>query len=187
MKKIKFNLEGVVVEASLGTKIDKSALYGFVKTVAVKDEKILERAYLTEQGSPLRRSELFSEKVDPYGSVADELIAQIDGVVLDEIPSSFDRESTLEKVSQKILIGFNVASVYPIDECTLPSGFYKTSFNYRKGYVANDAVLLSVGENWFLFIGEFRNISWIGENVYYEFFETESDQTVEEEISFDML
>ncbi len=188
MKAIRFKFGNTVYEAQLQSKVDKKGLYGYARKSVEKDGRPLTRAILCPDGVVLKRDEIGSTYVDPEGSTVEEVITELDGKAVPVQPSSFDQESPLEPVPLKLLAGFNVSDVYPIDNLPVAPGLYRTRFSYRKACFLKDAFVLARENDVFLLVGKMKSTTFVGLNVAYEFFDAESDDSDgSEELDFSMV
>lgn len=188
MKALKFKLGDQVLEAKLGTKVDKKSLYGFARKSVERDGHPLQRAVLCPDGVVLKREEITSTYVDPEGSTVEEVVTELDGKPVPVQPSSFDQEMSLEEVPLKSLVGFNVNDVYPLDELRLKPGLYRTRFSYRKACFLKEAFILVREKDAFLLVGRMKNTTFVGLNVAYDFFDAETDGAEDsEELDFSMV
>ncbi len=186
---IPFLFEGQELHAELASKIDKKILYGTSKRIVEQAGRVLTRGYLDQEGRLLQPGEMTLAKVDPEGSLVAEPSAEIEGQPAELLPSSFDRQATLEEVALESLVGFNVKDVYPLIGLELPEGLYRTTFSYRKTYAAMDAVVLCRADGLvFLLSGSFKQSVLVGLQVAYEFFDAQEDADEEdEELDFAMV
>src|SRR5258706_4990626 len=188
MKAIRFKFGNTVYEAQLQSKVDKKGLYGYARKSVEKDGRPLTRAILCPDGVVLKRDEIGSTYVDPEGSTVEEVITELDGKAVPVQPSSFDQESPLEPVPLKLLAGFDVSDVYPIDNLPIALGLYRTRFSYRKACFLKDAFVLAREKDVFLLVGKMKSTTFVGLNVAYEFFDAEMDDSDgSEEIDFSMV
>ncbi len=187
MKDISFELNGEVVSAKLGSRVEKKDLYGFSKTVAEHDHKPLTRGYLLADGRLLTRQQISYARLDPEGTPAEEMIVELDGEVATQQPSSFDINNPLELVPLSILADFNVTDIYPIQEVEIAVGLYRTQFNYRKTYIPKTAFLLVKSDQAFLLIGEMKKTAFVGLAIAYDFFDTEGEEEDDDELDFSMF
>ena len=189
MKSIAFQWQGETVTGNLGTKVTKQTLYGYAKRIVEKDAQGLKKGYLTPEGQILERQEIDYAKLDPEGSVVDEVITEIEGQPATLLPSAFDQENPLTPVPLEELVGFNTADVYPIEGLSLPAGLYQTVFSYRKSYGPREALLLikADSETGFLLVGERKNTPLAGIQVIYDFFDAEGEDEEEDDLDFAMI
>lgn len=190
MKSIAFQWQGETVTGSLGTKVTKQALYGYAKRIVEKDAQVLRKGYLSPEGQILERQDIDYAKVDPQGSVVDEVMTEVEGQPATLFPSAFDQENPLTPVPLEQLVGFNTVDVYPIAGLSLPAGLYQTEFSYRKSYAPREALLLVKAESdtGFLLVGERKNTPFVGLQVIYDFFDAEGDEGDEEDdLDFAMI
>ena len=188
MKALKFKLGDQVLEAKLGTKVDKKSLYGYARRSVEREGRPLQRAVLCPDGVVLKREEITSTYVDPEGSPVEEIITELDGKPVAVQPSSFEQETPLEEVPLKMLVGFNVNDVYPLEDLQLKPGLYRTRFSYRKACFFREAFILVRETDAFLLIGRMKNTTFVGLNVAYDFFDAETDAADDsEELDFSMV
>ena len=187
MKDISFTLNGKVVSAKLGSRVEKKDLYGFSKTVAEYDHQPLTRGYLLGDGRLLTRQQISYARLDPEGTPATEAIAFIEEETATLQPSSFEIENPLEPVPLSTLAEFNVVDIYPVAEINIPAGLYSTQFNYRKTYIPKEAYLLVKAEQAFLLIGEMKKTAFVGLTIAYDFFDAEVEEEEDDELNFSMF
>ncbi|MEY2977245.1 MAG: hypothetical protein ACO31I_09855 [Prochlorotrichaceae cyanobacterium] len=189
MKSIEFQWQGDTVTANLGTKITKQTLYGYAKRIVEKDGQVLRKGYLSPEGQILERQEIDYAKVDPQGTVLEEVMTEIEGQPAALFPSAFDQANPLIPVPLETLVGFNTTDVYPIVDLNLPPGLYETEFSYRKSYTPREAFLLVKAEDdtAFLLVGERKNTPFVGLQVIYDFFDAEGDEEDEDDLDFAMI
>ena len=168
--------------------MDKKGLYGYARKSVEKDGRPLLRSILCPDGVVLRRDEISSTYIDPEGTPVEESVTELDGKPVTVQPASFDLESPLEEVPLKLLVGFNVQDVYPLDELSLKPGLYRTQFSYRKTCFYKEAFVLAREADAFLLVGRMKSTAFVGLNVAYEFFDAESDGAEEsEDLDFSMV
>jgi hypothetical protein len=187
MKDISFALNGELVTAKLGSRVEKKDLYGFSKTVAEHENIPLTRGYLLADGRLLTRQQISYARLDPEGTPIEDAIVELNGEVATLQPSSFDIENPLEPVPLSTLADFNVADIYPVEEVDIPEGLYLTQFNYRKTYIPKEAYLLVKSDQAFLLIGEMKKTAFVGLTVAYDFFDAEVEEEEEDELDFSMF
>ena len=189
MKSIAFQWQGETVTGNFGTKVTKQGLYGYAKRIVEKDAQVLKKGYLSPEGQILERQEIDYAKVDPEGSVVDEVSTEIDGQPATLLPSAFDQENPLTPIPLEELVGFNTADVYPIVGLSLPEGLYQTEFSYRKSYSPREALLLikTDSDTGFLLVGERKNTPFVGLQVIYDFFDAEGEEEDEDDLDFAMI
>jgi hypothetical protein len=188
MKAIKFKHGDKIIEAKLHSKVDKKSLYGYARRCIEKDGRVLSRGILCPDGVVLTRDEVASTDVDPEGSPVEEVITECDGKPIAIQPSSFDQENSLDEVPLKNLVGFNVTDVYPVEDIGVKPGLYQTSFSYRKACFLKEAFVLVCEADAFLLVGRMKAATFVGLNVAYEFFDSESATTDDsEELDFSMV
>jgi hypothetical protein len=168
--------------------VDKKSLYGFARKSVEKEGRPLTRGILCPDGVVLMRDEISSTYVDPEGSPVEEIVTELDGKLVAVQPSSFDQTVPAEEVPLKLLVGFNVQDVYPLDGTSLKPGLYRTKFSYRKACFLKEAFILVREADAFLLIGRLKNSTFVGLNVAYDFFDAESEGADEgEELDFSMV
>ena len=188
-KPITWNLDGQICTAELGSKVKKSDLYGYAKTVREKDGKPLTRGLLCPDGRLLLNGTVSLLKIDPLGTPVEEPVTEIQGQPAEKLPSSFERENPLHLAPIEELVGFCVRDAYPLTALALGEGLYRTTFAYRPTYQYQDGYVLVKpgGETW-LFTGFRKQSALIGQAVVYEFFDAEaSEDDDEEELDFAMV
>ncbi len=186
-KALQFQWGEQLIAAEIGSKVAKKDLYGYAKRVAEKDGKILSRGYLMANGNLLPTTALSLVKVDPDGSPADPIEAQIDGKPAEIKPSSFDKAYALQAVPLSSLASFCVHDVYPIAGFTLEPGVYATEFSYRKSTTTNEALLFVRADQSYLLIGRSLKTSFLEAAVTYEFFDADVADEDSEEFDFQMI
>lgn len=175
-KPLQLRLNGRELAYDLGSKVDKKDLYGFAKRIAERGGKALSRGYLAGDGRLFASGTLSYLKVDPEGTPVEEPQLLMDGEPAPVVPSSFDSGLELEPVPLVTLTEFAVRDTYPLGGAGLDPGLYRTSFNYRKGPQANEALVLVKpdGQVWLL-VGQARQTTWLSLSVAYEFFDAEGE------------
>jgi len=187
MKPIQFNFNGQVIEAELDSKVNKKDLYGYAKRIVQKDGVVLDRGYLTPDGNLISRKAIELEKCDPEGTPLEDILTEVNGEIATKLPSTFEQAQNLNKVDFKELIGFNVSDVYPITINNLEPGLYSTSFSYYASIARKEAFVLVKNDSAYLLAGESKATSWVGNIVYYDFFNTAEEEEDSEELDFDMI
>ncbi len=189
MKEVVFRWQNQTYRASLGSKITREVLYGKAKTIVEKDGVVLNKGYLTPEGQIINRSEIDYAKLDPAGSIVEEVKTEVDGIPAFLYPSVFDQENELKEVDIKELIGFNVSDVYPIKNIDLMPGLYEAPpFCYRKSYLPKESLLLVKSEGLgFLLVGERKKTALIGQQVSYDLFDVEDEGDEDDELDFTMV
>ncbi|HAB14887.1 MAG TPA: hypothetical protein PLX89_20305 [Verrucomicrobiota bacterium] len=188
MKEIKFSLGGATAVAFLGGKITPEDLYGAVKTLVEKEGRPLESGYLSPDGRLLRRQQISTVNLDPEGSPVEAPLMTFDSEPVEQSPSSFEKEAALQEVPVTQLVGFNVSDVYAIDVAGMKPGLYETTFNYRASYQPRAALLLVKPSEAYLLVGQAKRISFVGNNLTYEFFDSvESDAAEADPLDFSMM
>ena len=95
-----------------------------------------------------------------------------DDEMAEQEPSSFDRESPLRAVPLTDLVGFASSDVYAVEPAGLAAGLYETAFNYRKSFLAKEALLLVKSDTEaYLLVGVRKQLNFLGRQVAYEFFD----------------
>jgi len=190
-RQIKFNLEGVLLEAPI-TKIDRAKLYG-TSTREVYDEN----------GDECTLSDLYQGSVIlPKGSVSQVLIDKKGNYVsrseligfnrlnqkVEKVASIYSQENNCKKTSIDEFLSANIKSVYQLNieldnleswkKCFLNNEIYHFIFNYREDFEGDDAYILSNGSDFFVIVGKQNE---------YEFLEldTISVESDEEDIADD--
>jgi hypothetical protein len=186
-KALQFQFGELQIAAEIGSKVAKKDLYGYAKRVAEKDGKILSRGYLMANGNLLPTTALSLVKVDPDGSPAEAIEAQIDGKPAEIKASSFDHAYPLQAVPLTSLASFCVQDVYPISGLSLAAGVYATEFSYRKSTTTNEALLFVRADQSFLLIGRSLKTSFLEAAVTYEFFDADVANEDAEEFDFQMV
>lgn len=172
MKELRFTLDGAPVVVRLDAKITKEALYGGVETVVEKDGRRLAPGYLLPDGQMLRRGQIAYAALDPEGTPVDPPRMLRDDEVAEQEPSSFDRETPLRAVPLTDLVGFATSDVYAVEPAGLAAGLYETAFNYRKSFLAKEALLLVKSDTEaYLLVGARKQLNFLGRQVAYEFFD----------------
>ncbi len=190
-RQIKFNLEGVLLEAPI-SKIDRAKLYG-TSTREVYDEN----------GDECTLSDLYQGSVIlPKGSVSQVLIDKKGNYVsrseligfnrlnqkVEKVASIYSQENNCKKTSIDEFLSANIKSVYQLNiehdnleswkKCFLNNEIYHFIFNYREDFEGDDAYILSNGSDFFVIVGKQNE---------YEFLEldTISVESDEEDIADD--
>lgn len=172
MKELRFNLDGSPLVARLDSKITRESLYGDIETIVEKDGRRLASGYLLPDGRMLRRSQIANVALDPEGTPVEPPQMLRDDQVAEQEPSSFDRENPLRAVPITELAGFATSDVYAVEVGGLATGLYETAFNYRKSFLAKEALLLVKSETEaYLLVGNRKQLNFLGRQVAYEFFD----------------
>jgi hypothetical protein len=189
-KPLMFTLSNQSFSLTLGSKIEKSALYGYAKRIAEKDGKELSRGVLLPDGKLLPRSAIAYPKADDHGSAIEEPVAHVAGNSVAQISSSFDRSSELRELAMAQLALFATRDVYPLQAEHLPApGLYETQFNYRAGYQTNEArILVRTDGLAFLLVGASKASKAVQLAVNYAFFDSDEEAEVDsDELDFSMV
>lgn len=187
MKDISFDLNGEVIAAKLGSRIEKKDLYGFSKTIAERDGSTLTRGYLLADGRLLTRQQISYAKLDPQGTPSEEIVVELDGNVANLLPSSFEIDNPLKPLPLNTLASFNVSDIYPVAQIDIALGLYRTQFNYRKTYIPKEAFLLIKADGAFLLIGEMKKTAFVGLTVAYDFFDADEEDDDNDELDFSVF
>tara|TARA_B100001121_G_scaffold120803_1_gene105972 strand:- start:241 stop:843 length:603 start_codon:yes stop_codon:yes gene_type:complete len=190
-RQIKFNLEGVLLQAPI-SKVDRAKLYG-TSTREVYDEN----------GDQCTLSDLYQGSVIlPKGSVSQVLIDKKGNYVsrseligfnrlnqkVEKVASIYSQENNCKKTSIDEFLSANIKSVYQLNiehdnleswkKCFLNNEIYHFIFNYREDFEGDDAYILSNGSDFFVIVGKQNE---------YEFLEldTISVESDEEDIADD--
>ena len=190
-RQIKFNLEGVLLQAQI-SKVDRAKLYG-TSTREVYDEN----------GDQCTLSDLYQGSVIlPKGSVSQVLIDKKGNYVsrseligfnrlnqkVEKVASIYSQENNCKKTSIDEFLSANIKSVYQLNiehdnleswkKCFLNNEIYHFIFNYREDFEGDDAYILSNGSDFFVIVGKQNE---------YEFLEldTISVESDEEDIADD--
>ena len=190
-RQIKFNLEGVLLQAPI-SKVDRAKLYG-TSTREVYDEN----------GDECTLSDLYQGSVIlPKGSVSQVLIDKKGNYVsrseligfnrlnqkVEKVASIYSQENNCKKTSIDEFLSANIKSVYQLNiendnleswkKCFLNNEIYHFIFNYREDFEGDDAYILSNGSDFFVIVGKQNE---------YEFLEldTISIESDEEDIADD--
>jgi len=190
-RQIKFNLEGVLLQAPI-SKVDRAKLYG-TSTREVYDEN----------GDECTLSDLYQGSVIlPKGSVSQVLIDKKGNYVsrseligfnrlnqkVEKVASIYSQENNCKKTSIDEFLSANIKSVYQLNiehdnleswkKCFLNNEIYHFIFNYREDFEGDDAYILSNGSDFFVIVGKQNE---------YEFLElgTISVESDEEDIADD--
>ena len=190
-RQIKFNLEGVLLQAPI-SKVDRAKLYG-TSTREVYDEN----------GVECTLSDLYQGSVIlPKGSVSQVLIDKKGNYVsrseligfnrlnqkVEKVASIYSQENNCKKTSIDEFLSANIKSVYQLNiehdnleswkKCFLNNEIYHFIFNYREDFEGDDAYILSNGSDFFVIVGKQNE---------YEFLEldTISVESDEEDIADD--
>ena len=166
-RQIKFNLEGVLLEAPI-TKVDRAKLYG-TSTREVYDEN----------GDECTLSDLYQGSVIlPKGSVSQVLIDKKGNYIsrseligfnkldqkVEKVASIYSQENNCKKTSINEFLSANIKSVYQLNirednleswkKCFLNDEIYHFIFNYREDFEGDDAYILSNGSDFFVIVGK---------------------------------
>ena len=190
-RQIKFNLEGVLLQAPI-SKVDRAKLYG-TSTREVYDEN----------GDECTLSDLYQGSVIlPKGSVSQVLIDKKGNYVsrseligfnrlnqkVEKVASIYSQENNCKKTSIDEFLSANIKSVYQLNiehdnleswkKRFLNNEIYHFIFNYREDFEGDDAYILSNGSDFFVIVGKQNE---------YEFLEldTISVESDEEDIADD--
>jgi len=187
-KAIQFQIDDKLVDATLGTRIEKKALYGHSRRVVEHEGRALSRGMLSADGRLLRRSQTSFVKLDPEGTPVDPVTTEIDGQPAELQPSSFDRPNPVNAIPITRLASFAVQDVYPIDDCGLAPGLYETTFSYRKSLQPKEALLLVKEGEAYLFTGVSKQSTMLGLSVAYSFFDADEEEESDgDELDFAMV
>ena len=166
-RQIKFNLEGVLLEAPI-TKVDRAKLYG-TSTREVYDENgdectlsdLYQGSVILSNGSV---SQVLLDKKGNYISRS-ELIGfnKLDQKV-EKVASIYSQENNCKKTSINEFLSANIKSVYQLNirednleswkKCFLNDEIYHFIFNYREDFEGDDAYILSNGSDFFVIVGK---------------------------------
>ena len=190
-RQIKFNLEGVLLQAPI-SKVDRAKLYG-TSTREVYDEN----------GDECTLSDLYQGSVIlPKGSVSQVLIDKKGNYIsrseligfnklnqkVEKVASIYSQENNCKKTSIDEFLSANIKSVYQLNiehdnleswkKSFLNNEIYHFIFNYREDFEGDDAYILSNGSDFFVIVGKQNE---------YEFLEldTISVESDEEDIADD--
>ena len=166
-RQIKFNLEGVLLEAPI-SKVDRAKLYG-TSTREVYDEN----------GDECTLSDLYQGSVIlPKGSVSQVLIDKKGNYIsrseligfnklnqkVEKVASIYSQENNCKKTSIDEFLSANIKSVYQLNiehdnleswkKCFLNNEIYHFIFNYREDFEGDDAYILSNGSDFFVIVGK---------------------------------
>jgi hypothetical protein len=166
-RQIKFNLEGVLLEAPI-SKVDRAKLYG-TSTREVYDEN----------GDECTLSDLYQGSVIlPKGSVSQVLIDKNGNYIsrseligfnklnqkVEKVASIYSQENNCKKTSIDEFLSANIKSVYQLNiehdnleswkKCFLNNEIYHFIFNYREDFEGDDAYILSNGSDFFVIVGK---------------------------------
>jgi hypothetical protein len=188
-KPLRFALNGQELAFEIGSKIDKSALYGYAKRIAQKDGRELARGVLLSDGRLLPRNAIGNVRADPLGSPIEDPSTEIDGKSAVLKPSSFDQPNALETLPLSALAQFQVRDVYPLTGAGLAPGLYRTEFNYRASFQPSDALLLVRPDGQaFLLTGLLKQATFLSLAVTYEFFDADAESEDEgDDLDFSMV
>ncbi len=170
-KIIKLSVAGKEIAANLQSKIGKDDLYGRVEHVVEQGGKRMERGWLLPDGATFRKNQVAMTSVDPEGSPAEPAEIHSAGQKLELRPSSFDSIENLELVPLETVARFVTADVYPLESTDLPTGLYRTTFNYRKSARPRDALILVREDGAFLIVGQLKACPLVERTVAYQFFD----------------
>lgn len=113
------------------------------------------------------------------------------------VPSVYDEEVVLEKVSTDKLFDLEVSTVYQLEFDTpeqkkeamnnIGQDYYHFIFNYRADYEGADALLLTSDSELFALTGRYLNFEFLENNIVLDFDIEEDANPDEEELDFGML
>ena len=196
-RKIKFNLEGQVLESEI-TKVDRKKLYGSSKKI-VKDN----------QGNECVVSDLYQgSRILPRGSISQVLVDKNGSFVkrsnlvgfnehdekVEKVSSIFALENKCRKIDMDEFLSVNVKSIYQLDiaddqldkwkNLFKNDEIYFLVFNYREDYEGDDAYINSNHSGFFMTVGKKNEFVYLEqENINLE----EEEEEIDDELDFSML
>ena len=196
-RKIKFNLEGQVLESEI-TKVDRKKLYGSSKKI-VKDN----------QGNGCVVSDLYQgSRILPRGSISQVLVDKNGSFVkrsdlvgfnehdekVEKVSSIFALENKCRKIDLDEFLSVNVKSIYQLDiaddQLDKWQNLFKNDevyflvFNYREDYEGDDAYIISNDSGFFMTVGKKNEFVYLEqENINLE----EEEEEIDDELDFSML
>ena len=166
-RKIKFNLEGQVLESEI-TKVDRKKLYGSSNKI-VNDN----------QGNECVVSDLYQgSRILPRGSISQVLVDKNGSFVkrsnlvgfnehnekVEKVSSIFALENKCRKIDLDEFLSVNVKSIYQLDiaddQLDKWQNLFKNDevyflvFNYREDYEGDDAYIISNDSGFFMTVGK---------------------------------
>jgi len=166
-RQIKFNLEGVLLEAPIN-KIDRAKLYG-TSTREVFDENgekcTLSDLYLGSVILPKGSiSQILIDRKGNYVSRADLIGFNKSDQKVEKVASIYSQENNCKKTSIDEFLSANIKSVYQLiiendnlekwRKCFSNNEIYHFIFNYREDFEGDDAYILSNGKDFFVIVGK---------------------------------
>ena len=184
-RQIKFNLEGVLLEAPIN-KVDRAKLYGTSTRVVYDENGELCKLSDLYQGSIIlpkgSLSQVLIDKKGNYVSRSDLIGFNKSDQKVEKVASIYSQENKCKKIPLDEFISANIKSVYQltISDVDLESWkkrfsnneIYHFIFNYREDFEGDDAYILSEGNHFFIIVGKQNE---------YEFLELETISIDQEE------
>ena len=195
-RKIKFNLEGQILESGI-TKVDRKKLYGSSKKI-VKDNS----------GNDCVICDLYlGSKILPRGSISQVLVDSkghhvsrsnlvgfnLNNEKVEKVDSIFSLENKCLKVDLDEFLSVNVKSIYQLDiddeqidnwkKYFTNDEVYFLVFNYRADYEGDDAYIISNGEHFFITVGKKNEYDYLEQ----ENINLEEEEEIDDELDFSML
>jgi len=171
-RELTFALGGATYAAA-PTKVDRSKLYGWTRTVAYDDDgRECELASMDASGTfviPAGGMGLGVLGPDQEWVERSALQAvRLDGSPAPQLASSFDAPVGLtQPVSPDDLLGCDVTAVYQLDggeslATALGDAIYSFDYVYRAGYTSNKAFVLAADGNAFMLVGTLNTVEYVG-------------------------
>lgn len=198
-KPIKFTFGSFDFESQV-TKVDRKKLYGYSKIdVSDSNGSKCSLVTLSDDGAHILPSGSTGiTKLDNKGNYVESSsikVIRADGSDAEKIPSAFTRGLILQEVeSLDEYFDLNVKSIYQLSidpeaktellQLLSDKEVLKTDFNYRDGYDADDAFLLTADEEVFLIVGSNIVYEYLGNEVIQDLSQEEED---DDDFDFGML
>ena len=166
-RQIKFNLEGVLLEAPIN-KIDRAKLYGTSTRVVYDENGELCKLSDLYQGSIIlpkgSLSQVLIDKKGNYVSRSDLIGFNKSDQKVEKVASIYSQENKCKKIPLDEFISANIKSVYQLTisdvdleswkKCFSNNEIYHFIFNYREDFEGDDAYILSEGNHFFIIVGK---------------------------------
>ena len=179
--------------------VDRASLYGKRKRVLLdQNGEPCSRASLLEDGSLLLKSGMSAQGYYlPDGrsyKLAELEGFDLDGKVLEKVPSTLGVAQTLEEVSPEEALNISQQTFYVLDTTQIDEGLraaldegkiFRFTFNYREDYLASQALLVSNENGLFAIIGQPVEHEWVSFQAVVDL-PPESEDS-EEELDFEMF
>jgi|TARA_B100001741_G_C16529701_1_gene588965 hypothetical protein len=166
-RQIKFNLEGVLLEAPIN-KVDRAKLYGTSTRVVYDENGELCKLSDLYQGSIIlpkgSLSQVLIDKKGNYVSRSDLIGFNKSDQKVEKVASIYSQENKCKKIPLDEFISANIKSVYQLTisdvdleswkKCFSNNEIYHFIFNYREDFEGDDAYILSEGNHFFIIVGK---------------------------------